>query len=90
VLAYYAATLNSWLMTRFWVLALVEHVHGFIALNRPLCRGKRPKPQPRIHTAFHNPMILFHRFIQIFSVPKMSASKWRHLNRAESLMASLQ
>src|SRR5882724_859817 len=41
-------------------LAVVEPMHGFIALNRPLRRGKRPTPQPWIHAAFHTPMLLFH------------------------------
>jgi NAD(P)-dependent dehydrogenase (short-subunit alcohol dehydrogenase family) len=40
-------------------LAFAERVHGFIALNGPLRRGEGPKPQPRIHTAFDKPEILF-------------------------------
>ena len=41
-------------------LAFTEHVHCFIALDGPLRRGKRPTPQPRIHAAFHQSMILFY------------------------------
>ncbi len=40
-------------------LAFAEHVHGFITLDGPLRRGKCSTPQPRIHAAFHKPMILF-------------------------------
>ena len=40
-------------------LACAEHVHGFIALDGRLRRGKRPNPQSWIHAAFHKPMILF-------------------------------
>ena len=34
-------------------LAFVEHVHGFVTLNLPLCRGECSKCQPRIHVTFH-------------------------------------
>jgi len=51
-------------------LAFAEHVHGFIPLDGPLCRGKRPKPQPRIHTAFYKPMVLFDDIIQILAWPE--------------------
>jgi hypothetical protein len=34
-------------------LAFVEHVHGFVTLNRPLCCGEFSKCQPRIHVTFH-------------------------------------
>ena len=70
--------LNSWLMTRSGgedipfgdriKLAFAEYVHGFIALDGPLRRGKCRKPQPWIHAAFHKPMILFHHIIQIFAL----------------------
>jgi hypothetical protein len=45
-------------------LAFAEHVHSFIALDGPLHRGKRPTPQPRIHAAFLQSMILFYEIIQ--------------------------
>src|SRR6267142_3789591 len=51
-------------------LAFAEHVHGFITLDGPLRRGKCSKPQPRIHAAFHKPMILFDDIIQIFALPE--------------------
>jgi hypothetical protein len=53
-------------------LTFVEHVHGFIALNRPLRCGKRPTPQPWIHAAFHKPMILFHHIVQVFALPEQT------------------
>jgi hypothetical protein len=40
-------------------LAFAEHVHRFITLDGPLGRSKCPKPQPRVHAAFHKSMILF-------------------------------
>ena len=45
-------------------LAFTEHVHGFIALDGPLRRGKRPTPQPRINAAFLQSMIRFYEIIQ--------------------------
>jgi hypothetical protein len=51
-------------------LAFAEHVHGFITLDGPLRRGKCSKPQPRIHAAFHQPMILFDDIIQILAWPE--------------------
>jgi hypothetical protein len=72
--ALYAATPTIWLITRFCArtslighplkVAFTEHVHSFIALDGPLHRGKRPTPQPRIHAAFLQSMILFYEIIQ--------------------------
>jgi hypothetical protein len=39
-------------------LALTAPVHGFIALDGPLRRGKRRKPHPRLDAALHTAMIL--------------------------------
>jgi len=38
------------------MLAFAEHVHRFVALDRPLCCVECPKPQPRVHLAFHHLM----------------------------------
>ena len=80
--ARYAATPNSWFygsvlgediaLGDSLELPFVKHVHGFIALNRPLCRGKRPKPQPRVYPPFHKPMILFNRIIQVLALPRQT------------------
>lgn len=56
-------------------LAFAEHVYGFIALDRPLRRGKRSKPQPMVDAAFDKPMILFHDIIQILILSE-SAGFW--------------
>ena len=44
-------------------LTFAKHVHGFIALNGPLGRGKRPKPRPRVHAVFHKPMVLLNGMV---------------------------
>jgi hypothetical protein len=44
-------------------LAFAEHMHGFIALDGPLGRGERSKPQARPHTTLHKPMVLLHHII---------------------------
>jgi hypothetical protein len=49
-------------------LVFTEHVHGFIALDGPLRRGKHTTPQPRIHAAFLQSMILFHPIVEIFDL----------------------
>jgi hypothetical protein len=43
-------------------------VHGFIALDCPLRRGKRPKPHSQIYATIHKPVILFYDIIQIFAL----------------------
>jgi hypothetical protein len=50
-------------------LAVAQHVPGFIPLDGPRCRGKRPNPQPRIHAASHKPMGLFDDIIQMLAWP---------------------
>jgi hypothetical protein len=42
-------------------LAFAAHVHGVIALDRPLRWLESPTPPFRVNAAFHTPMILFHR-----------------------------
>jgi hypothetical protein len=37
--------------------------YGIIALDGPLCRGERFKPQAWIHATRHEPMALFHDII---------------------------
>ncbi len=51
-------------------LACGAPVPGFIALNRPLRRGKRPTSPPRIDAAFHPPLLLFHQILYLFTVAK--------------------
>jgi hypothetical protein len=50
-------------------LAFAEPVHGFIALDRLLCRGKHPEPFSKIHAMFHTPMILPHDSIPALAAP---------------------
>jgi hypothetical protein len=40
------------------MLAFAEHVHGFLALDRPRRGVECPTPQPRVHLAFHRSIIL--------------------------------
>jgi hypothetical protein len=58
-------------------LAFAKHVYGFIALDGPLRRGEGPKPQPRIHTAFDKPVILFYRVIQVLALSELT-DLWKY------------
>jgi hypothetical protein len=49
------------------MLAFAGHVHGFVALDRPLRGVECPKPQPRVHLAFHQSMILLRHMIHILA-----------------------
>ena len=49
------------------MLAFAEHVHGFVALDRPLRGVECPNPQPRVHLAFHQSMILLRHMIHILA-----------------------
>ena len=49
------------------MLAFAEHVHGFVALDRPLRGVECPTPQPRVHLAFHQSMILLRHMIHILA-----------------------
>jgi hypothetical protein len=60
-------------------LAFAEHVHGLITLDGPLCRSERPKPQPRIHPAFHQAMILFRDAIQVLALSELTILRERLL-----------
>jgi hypothetical protein len=51
-------------------LPFAGHVHDFITLDGPLRCGKRATPQPRVHPAFHKPVVLFYRIIQILTLSK--------------------
>jgi hypothetical protein len=53
-------------------LAFAEHVFGYITLDGPPCRGKRPKPHPRIQVAFHTPMVLLDDLIRILAWPEQT------------------
>jgi hypothetical protein len=57
-------------------LAFAEPVHGFIALDGPLCRVEASKRQAKVHLAFHKPMILFHDIVQIFAWSQLTA-RWK-------------
>jgi len=49
------------------MLAFAEHVYGFVALDRPLRGVECPTPQPRVHLAFHQSIILLRHMIQILA-----------------------
>jgi len=59
-------------------LAFADHVHGFIALDGPLCGGERSKSQRRIHAPFHKTMILLYEIIQTFALSQQTRL-WEHL-----------
>jgi len=46
-------------------LPFPDHVHGFIALNRSLCRLEFPKPLLSVHTALDGSVILFQNVVHI-------------------------
>jgi hypothetical protein len=52
------------------VSSLAEHMHRFIALDRPLRHGKCPTSQPRIEAVFHTPMILCSGIVQGLAWPE--------------------
>jgi hypothetical protein len=52
------------------MLAWAEHVHGFVALDRPLRTVECPKPRPRVHLAFHQSIILLRHIIHILALSK--------------------
>jgi hypothetical protein len=60
-------------------LAFGQHVHGFIALDRPLRPGKRPKPSPRIDAVFDQAIIMFHDIIQVLSLSELTGFRERLL-----------
>ena len=49
------------------MLAFAEHVHRFVALDRPLRWVECPALQPRVHLAFHQSIILLRLIIQILA-----------------------
>jgi hypothetical protein len=49
------------------MLAFAEHVHRFVALDRPLRWVECPTPQPRVHLAFHQSIILLRHMIHILA-----------------------
>jgi hypothetical protein len=53
-------------------LAFAKHVYGFIALDCPLRRGEGSKAQPRIHTAFDKPVILFYHVIKVLALSELT------------------
>jgi hypothetical protein len=49
------------------MLALSEHVRGFVALDGPLRCVECPTPQPRIHLAFYQSIILLRHMIHLLA-----------------------
>jgi hypothetical protein len=50
---------------------------GFIALDGPLRRVECPKSQPRIHAAFHKPVVLFYNVIQVLALSELTILRER-------------
>jgi hypothetical protein len=55
------------------MLACAEPVQGFAALDRPLRCVGCPTPQPRVHLAFHQSMILLRHIIQILALSEKAS-----------------
>jgi hypothetical protein len=58
-------------------LAFAEPMHGFLSLEDPWSRDKRPNPQPWMHTAFHPLMILCDHMIPILTPSERTAFQQR-------------
>ena len=46
-------------------LAFPDHVHDFVALNRPPGSVARPKPMAGVNPAFDRPVVPFHDVVQV-------------------------